>query len=179
MLEAIARDRLGDPCAAEDAVGRGLAVAGRDGLLLPFLLHPEPGLLTRCSRHRATHPSLVAGIGSIRSGTPTACTLREAERVCERLSQSELRVLRYLPTNLSQPEIAGELFVSVHTIKTHTQHLYAKLGAHSRAEAVKPARQSACCRPPRSSADQGRRQSDLARGSDPRSGEPDPLQPVH
>ena len=59
-----------------------------------------------------------------------------ALRLTEPLSQSEIRVLRYLPTNLSAPEIARELSVSVHTVRTHTRHLFAKLGAHGRTEAV-------------------------------------------
>jgi LuxR family transcriptional regulator, maltose regulon positive regulatory protein len=58
----------------------------------------------------------------------------------EPLSGSEIRVLRYLPTNLSQPEIANELHVSRHTVRTHMSHLYAKLGTHSRTEAVERAR---------------------------------------
>ncbi len=41
-------------------------------------------------------------------------------------------MLRYLPA----PEITSELFVSVNTIRTHTRHIYAKLDAHSRVEAV-------------------------------------------
>ena len=49
-------------------------------------------------------------------------------------------MLRYLPTNLSASEIAGELHLSVNTIRTHMRHLYAKLGAHTRAEAVERAR---------------------------------------
>ena len=49
-------------------------------------------------------------------------------------------MLRYLPTNLPVPQIAGELYVSVHTVKTHMKHLYAKLGTHTRAEAVDRAR---------------------------------------
>jgi LuxR family transcriptional regulator, maltose regulon positive regulatory protein len=56
------------------------------------------------------------------------------------LSKSELRVLRYLPTHLSAPEIAAELSVSTTTVKTHLRNLYAKLGAHSRTEAVESAR---------------------------------------
>jgi LuxR family transcriptional regulator, maltose regulon positive regulatory protein len=49
-------------------------------------------------------------------------------------------VLRYLPTNLTTPEIARELSVSSNTVRTHIRHLYAKLGAHSRADTVKSAR---------------------------------------
>ena len=41
-------------------------------------------------------------------------------------------MLRYLPTNLSGPEIAKELGVSPSTVKTHMQHLYGKLGTHGR-----------------------------------------------
>jgi ATP/maltotriose-dependent transcriptional regulator MalT len=58
----------------------------------------------------------------------------------EPLSQSEIRVLRYLPTNLSAPEIANELYVTANTVRTHVRHLYAKLGTHYRAEAVEHAR---------------------------------------
>jgi hypothetical protein len=47
---------------------------------------------------------------------------------------------RFLPTNLSAPEIARQLFVSVHTVRAHQQHLYRKLGAHRRSEAVERAR---------------------------------------
>jgi len=44
--------------------------------------------------------------------------------------QVELRILRYLPTNLSAAEISRELSVSMNTLKTHMRHVYAKLGAH-------------------------------------------------
>jgi LuxR family transcriptional regulator, maltose regulon positive regulatory protein len=49
-------------------------------------------------------------------------------------------VLRYLPTNLSAPEIAAELTLSVNTVRTHVRRLYEKLGACSRTEAVERAR---------------------------------------
>jgi DNA-binding CsgD family transcriptional regulator len=56
------------------------------------------------------------------------------------LTQCETRVLHYLPTNLSAREIAGELYLSVNTVKTHQRHLYQKLGARSRSQAVERAR---------------------------------------
>jgi LuxR family maltose regulon positive regulatory protein len=49
-------------------------------------------------------------------------------------------VLHYLPTNLSAREIADELYLSVNTVKTHQRHLYQKLGARSRTQAVEQAR---------------------------------------
>jgi DNA-binding CsgD family transcriptional regulator len=58
----------------------------------------------------------------------------------EPLTQSETRMLRYLPTHLGVPEIAAELYLSANTVKTHLRHLYRKLGAHSRQEAVQRAR---------------------------------------
>jgi LuxR family maltose regulon positive regulatory protein len=57
------------------------------------------------------------------------------------LTEGELRVLRYLPSNLSAPGIASEVFVATSTIKTHMRHIYKKLGAHRRTEAVERARE--------------------------------------
>jgi LuxR family transcriptional regulator, maltose regulon positive regulatory protein len=57
-------------------------------------------------------------------------------------------VLRYLPTHLTALEIANELSVSTSTVKTHMRNLYAKLGVHSRAEAVQSARALGLLAPP-------------------------------
>ena len=56
------------------------------------------------------------------------------------LTNGETLVLHYLPANLSAREIAGELYLSVNTVKTHQRHLYQKLGARSRTQAVEKAR---------------------------------------
>jgi DNA-binding NarL/FixJ family response regulator len=61
-------------------------------------------------------------------------------RRLEGLTNGETRVLHYLPSNLSAREIAGELYLSVNTVKTHQRHLYQKLGARSRTQAVEQAR---------------------------------------
>ena len=57
------------------------------------------------------------------------------------LSQRELDVLRLLPSQLSQREMAAELFVSFNTVRTHTRVIFSKLGVTSRAEAVARARE--------------------------------------
>jgi len=139
LLEAIARDALGDPAAAERALECALDLAEPEGLLLFFLLQPAPGLLERHARHSTAHSSLIAEIIDLLAGKRSAppAGLRAP---LEPLSSSEIRVLRYLPTNLSQPEIAHELHVSRNTIRTHLSHLYAKLGTHSRTDAVERAR---------------------------------------
>ena len=56
------------------------------------------------------------------------------------VGNSEIRVLRHLPTNLSARQIANELYVSPSTVKTHMHHLFTKLGTHRRGEAVARAR---------------------------------------
>jgi LuxR family maltose regulon positive regulatory protein len=139
LLEAIARDALGDPAAAGRAVEHALDLAESDGALLWFLLHPAPGLLERQARQRTAHAALIAQLLSLLAGNQPAPS-SAGPRPLDPLSKTELRVLRYLPTHLSAPEIAVELSVSTSTVKTHLRNLYAKLGAHRRAEAVQSAR---------------------------------------
>jgi LuxR family transcriptional regulator, maltose regulon positive regulatory protein len=64
-------------------------------------------------------------------GVPTADSPSPAAFPPGPLAEAERRILRYLRTNLSVPEIAAELFCSVNTVKTHIRHMYAKLGARS------------------------------------------------
>jgi LuxR family transcriptional regulator, maltose regulon positive regulatory protein len=140
LLEAIARDAVGDPAAAGRALERALDLAEPDGALFWFLLHPAPGLLERHARHGTAHAALIADILSLLAGRLPAPPPAGPPPPLEPLSDSEIRVLRYLPTNLSGPEIAGELYVSHNTVRTHITHLYGKLGTHTRAEAVARAR---------------------------------------
>jgi LuxR family maltose regulon positive regulatory protein len=149
LLEALARDALGDPGAGR-AVERALDVAEPDRALLWFLLHPVPGLLERHARQGTAHAALIAEIlgllaapgehGGMASSRERVGLGGLYPRLTEPLSKSEVRVLRYLPTHLSAPEIAAELSVSTSTVKTHLRNLYAKLGAHRRAEVVEHAR---------------------------------------
>ena len=59
----------------------------------------------------------------------------------QELTPTELRVLRFLPTNMSRTEIARELYLSVNTVNTHVRNIYAKLDARDRSTAVERARE--------------------------------------
>jgi len=150
VLEAIARDALGDPDAADSALERALDLSERSGDLTPYLLYPAAGLLERHARHHTAHAALVAEIRGL-IADPGGSPPRLPQPLLEPLSGSEVRVLRYLPTNLSAPEIARELSVSPNTVKTHIRHLYAKFGTHHRAEAVDLARALGLLAPARAS----------------------------
>jgi LuxR family transcriptional regulator, maltose regulon positive regulatory protein len=140
LLEAIARDALGDRDLAEVALERALDLAEPEGLFIPFLLYPAAALLERHRRRRTSHTALISEILDLLAGRTPAGRQDATRLLSGPLTESETRVLRYLPTNLSAPEIAGELYLSLNTIRTHMRHLYAKLAAHTRAEAVERAR---------------------------------------
>jgi len=105
-LGAIARQALGSPDAARQALEHALGLIEADDVVIPM---PVPDA-------------------------------RWPQRSGESLTYGESRVLNYLPTHLSAREIAAELYLSTNTVKTHQRHLYQKLGAHTRAEAVERAR---------------------------------------
>ena len=68
VLEALARDVLGDPDAADAALERALDLSERSGDLTPFLLYPAAGLLERHARHRTAHAALAAEIRGLLAG---------------------------------------------------------------------------------------------------------------
>jgi LuxR family transcriptional regulator, maltose regulon positive regulatory protein len=154
LLAAIARDALGDP-AARDALRRALEIAAPDDALMIFLLHPPARrLFDRYAPERGDEAGLAAEIRRLLpTGPPEGPSAEpnpgapdrsprpaDSFRLVDPFSKTEIRVLGYLPTNLSAPEIARELSVSVHTVRTHVRHLFAKLGVHGRTEAVARAR---------------------------------------
>jgi LuxR family maltose regulon positive regulatory protein len=99
------------------------------------------GLLEALPRHQTAHAALLADILDVLHGSSPAAQEQSSSPPAEELSPTELRVLRYLPTNLSRPEIASELSVSVNTVNTHVRNIYAKLQASDRSSAVQRARE--------------------------------------
>ena len=113
LLDAAARDQLGDSACAEASIERALELAEPDGMILQFTLAPVRGLLERHPRHRTAHATLLSTILDVLAGS--APPRRAATPLRDELSDAELRVMRYLPSNLKAPEIAAELFVSANT----------------------------------------------------------------
>jgi LuxR family transcriptional regulator, maltose regulon positive regulatory protein len=141
LLAGLAHRQLGDQRAANQAAERALALAEPDRLVLPFAMTGSGELLESLPRYETAHAALLADISDVVHGSSLAAQNLSAWPQTEELSPSELRVLRYLPTNLSRPEIASELSVSVNTVNTHVRNIYAKLGASDRSSAVQRARE--------------------------------------
>jgi LuxR family maltose regulon positive regulatory protein len=158
-----ARARRGELREASTEIERGIQLAERVNAW-----HTETyGVLALAEiRQRAREPAAArrllaqarAIVGALRDADPATAFARieQTERalrlrpVRERhaggvpfweLSERELAVLRLLASNLSQREIAAELYVSFNTVKTHTRAIFRKLGVASRAEAVARARE--------------------------------------
>ena len=141
LLAALAHRALGDQRAANTATERALALAEPDRLVLPFAIMGSGELLEALPRHQTAHAALLTDILDVLHGASLAANDQSSSPPAEELSPGELRVLRYLPTNLSRPEIASELSVSVNTVNTHVRNIYAKLQARDRSSAVQRARE--------------------------------------
>jgi LuxR family transcriptional regulator, maltose regulon positive regulatory protein len=141
LIAGLAHRELGDQRAANQAAEQALALAEADRLVLPFMMTGSRELLEALPRHETAHAALLTDILDVMRGAPPAATDESAPRQTEELSSGELKVLRYLPTNLTRPQIASELSVSVNTVSTHIRNIYAKLQVTDRSSAVRRARE--------------------------------------
>jgi LuxR family maltose regulon positive regulatory protein len=140
LLAGLAHRELGNGRAAHRAAEAALSLAEPDRAVLPFAMTGAGALLESLPRHETAHAALVGDILDVLHGSPRPAEGRLSPPT-EELSPTELKVLRYLPTNLTRPEIAGDLSVSVNTVNTHIRSIYAKLQAQDRSSAVGRARQ--------------------------------------
>jgi LuxR family maltose regulon positive regulatory protein len=141
LLAGLACRELGDQRAANKAAERALTLAEADRLVLPFAMTGSRELLAALPRHETAHAALLADILDVLRGASPAATDLPVPSRGEEISAGELKVLRYLPTNLSRHEIAAELSVSVNTVSTHIRSIYAKLQVSDRSSAVQRARE--------------------------------------
>jgi LuxR family maltose regulon positive regulatory protein len=141
LVDSLARRADADHSGAAASLERAFERAEPAGVRWPFLtfgrsLRPLlQDQLRRGTGHRALVGELLEALDH-RNGAAAP----RAKLVIEPLSPRERAVLRLLPTMMSNQEIAGELYVSVNTIKTHLKAIYRKLDVADRREAVRRAR---------------------------------------
>jgi LuxR family transcriptional regulator, maltose regulon positive regulatory protein len=143
LLDALALDALAEHEDAARSLERSLDLAEPAGLRRLILEHGNlvRPLLHRHVRHGTAHPAIVSEALDTIEHRGAERTRQVAVVLAEPLSEREQAILRYLPTMMSNQEIAGELFVSVNTVKTHLKAIYRKLDATGRREAVQRGRE--------------------------------------
>lgn len=140
LLDAKARDALSETRVAHDDIERALEIARAESSIIPLMISSSPDRIERHLQEGSAYATLALQILDQMSGAPSLNCAYEPLALKDRLTEGELRVLRYLATNLTAPEIGAELRLSSNTVKTHMREIYAKVGAHSRSQAVDRAR---------------------------------------
>ena len=160
MLQTLAHEAQGNIPPALMSLERALTLAEPEGYVRIFVDEGKPmaELLTRIEAkdgtlrvkeyilkllsafelHKEIYPSGSISVEKNRSSL-LAKQAVSPQPLIEPLSERELEVLRLLRTDLNGPEIARELMVSLSTVRTHTQNIYAKLGVNNRRAAVRRA----------------------------------------
>ncbi|MDX6371793.1 MAG: hypothetical protein QOD98_781, partial [Nocardioidaceae bacterium] len=147
-LHALARHAGGDQPGALETLERALTLAEPDGHARVFLDEGDPmrALLAALAAGRPEWGYLRDLVGSVQrpdtsTMPPPPRTASPVSPLVDPLSEREQVVLRLLATDLDGPSIARELVVSLNTVRTHTKHVYTKLGVNNRRSAVSRARQ--------------------------------------
>ncbi len=145
VLQSLTHQAQGDLPRAMAALESALILAEPEGYMRIFV---DEGEVMQCLieklSHNRDHPlskymhKLLAAFTPL-VGAPYSAIHPKKIEVVEPLSERELDVLRLLRSELSGPEIAQQLFVSLYTLRTHTHHIFKKLGVNNRRAAVRRA----------------------------------------
>jgi LuxR family transcriptional regulator, maltose regulon positive regulatory protein len=149
LLEATRLLDHGEQLRAAEALERALRLAAPERLRRPFReASPQVRRLLRWDRNLATEHSWL-GAATLdddrppkprRGAEPDISLNQPGQRpIPEALTEKELEVLGHLAAWLTTEEIAGAMFVSVNTVRTHVRHILRKLGSSRRYEAVRHA----------------------------------------
>jgi LuxR family transcriptional regulator, maltose regulon positive regulatory protein len=147
VLQALAHQAAWDLPTANAALERALILAEPEGYFRIFLDEgADMAKLLREVAKRGIMPSftgnLLTAIGAEvqeLAGESPLLAVSPSQPLVEPLSQREMEILRLLQTELSVPEIAGELVIAASTVRSHTKSIYSKLDVNNRRAAVKRA----------------------------------------
>jgi LuxR family maltose regulon positive regulatory protein len=138
ILQALAHQTLADMPAAYASLQRALMLAEPEGYVRIFLDEGAPmTALLRAAAQKGIAPDHVGRLLADTTGIDRPPAVQQ--NLVDPLSSRELEVLQLLRTDLSGPEIARELMVSLNTMRTHTKTIYTKLGVNNRRAAVRRA----------------------------------------
>ncbi len=144
LVDARLSYHRGDRARGRRSLASALRVAAPEQLRLPFAL--ERGWIEPVLRSdpalAGSHRSLFSpAVRHDQLPAPPGAVETAAIVVVEPLTEREREVLRHASGLLSSAEIASELDISIHTVKTHLKNIYRKLATTRRGEAVRRARQ--------------------------------------
>jgi LuxR family maltose regulon positive regulatory protein len=154
VLQAIILQAQGEMEEAVTVLERALTLAEPEGYVRTFIEEGAPmGMLLRQAQARGIQSNCVRKLlAALEAETqdqrplhltktaPPSLVHRPSSPLVEPLTERELEVLRLLPTRLSSTEIAEQLYVSVHTVRSHIKSIYAKLNVHRRIDAIQRAK---------------------------------------
>ena len=141
LLDALAGDALGEHDRAALSLERALSLAEQGGLRRSFLDAGAPGR-SLLARYRQRVPTCWFYLDELlQASAESAQVAVPAPRLIEHLTEREHTILRYLPSMMTYEEIAGDLYVSLNTVKTHAYGIFRKLGVTGRRQAVRAARE--------------------------------------
>jgi LuxR family transcriptional regulator, maltose regulon positive regulatory protein len=136
VLQALTLQARGDIPAALASLQRAMTLSEPEGYVRVFVDEGKPMVsLLRAAAKQGVSPDYVRRL--LAAVNPTGDSTPVTQGLTEQLSEREVDVLRLLGTDLDGPHIARELSVSLNTVRTHTSHIYAKLGVNSRRAAVR------------------------------------------
>jgi LuxR family transcriptional regulator, maltose regulon positive regulatory protein len=142
MSQVLAYQVKGDTSKAYAALERTLMLAQPEGYFRIFVDEGEPlrslllGFRGSIEKQSSGNNHELSGyVDKLLSISTQPKRIQHTELV-EPLSQRELEILHLLQTELSVPEIAGELVIAVSTVRTHTKSIFSKLNVNNRRAAV-------------------------------------------
>lgn len=136
LRRAIAEDRLGHARLADESFEAGFHLVSASGSLTPMLTLPPAELSRLADRLEERRPDLSASVAAFRARLQVLPPVDLERAVLPRLTEREARLAARLRDSVTFAALAIELHVSLHTLKSQSRSLYAKLGVGSREEAV-------------------------------------------
>ena len=147
LVQSLAYEAQSDHLHALAALKRALSLAEPEGYIRIFVDEGEPmrQLIEKQSRNQdhlqSDYVDKLLAAFTQPQDVPKSAIIHQKPNMIEPLSERELEVLKLLRTELSGPEIASRLFVSLNTFRTHTKNIFNKLGVNNRRMAVHQAKE--------------------------------------